>query len=102
MPNIALQAPPRTEDAPVPPGTAPRRPFSPREKQILELVTSGRTRKEVAFDLGIASATVRVLYSRAMANLGRAKREMMARHPTPTRAQGRSSSCGPGISARRA
>jgi DNA-binding NarL/FixJ family response regulator len=45
--------------------------LSPREQQILELVTAGRSQKEVAFDLGLSDATVRVLYSRAMRKLGR-------------------------------
>ncbi len=56
------------------PPPEPRNPLSPRERQILDLVTSGRTHKEVAFDLGLSDATVRVLYSRAMKKLGRAKR----------------------------
>jgi len=45
--------------------------LTPRERQILDLVTGGRTHKEVAFDLGVSDATVRVLYSRAMKKLGR-------------------------------
>jgi len=45
--------------------------LSPREQQILELITAGRSQKEVAFDLGLSDATVRVLYSRAMRKLGR-------------------------------
>jgi DNA-binding NarL/FixJ family response regulator len=56
------------------PPPEPRNPLSPRERQILDLVTGGRTHKEVAFDLGLSDATVRVLYSRAMRKLGRAKR----------------------------
>jgi DNA-binding NarL/FixJ family response regulator len=48
-----------------------RAALSPREQQILELVTAGRSQKEVAFDLGLSDATVRVLYSRAMKKLGR-------------------------------
>jgi hypothetical protein len=55
------------------PKEGPRRPLTPRERQILECVLGGRTRKEVAFDLGIATPTVRVLYSRAMKKLGRAR-----------------------------
>ena len=54
----------------VSPGATPRR-LSPRERQILELITTGRSQKEVAFDLGVSDATVRVLYSRAMKKLGR-------------------------------
>jgi DNA-binding NarL/FixJ family response regulator len=48
--------------------------LTPRERQILDLVTGGRTHKEVAFDLGLSDATVRVLYARAMKKLGRSKR----------------------------
>jgi DNA-binding NarL/FixJ family response regulator len=48
--------------------------LTPRERQILDLVTGGRTHKEVAFDLGVSDATVRVLYARAMKKLGRSKR----------------------------
>ena len=65
-----------------------RNPLSPRERQILDLVTGGRTHKEVAFDLGLSDATVRVLYSRAMKKLGRSKRarvEPVRRTAEPTR-----------------
>ena len=55
-----------------PPGQ--RIPLSPRERQIVDLVTGGRTHKEVAFDLGVSDVTVRVLYARAMKKLGRSKR----------------------------
>ncbi len=51
----------------------PRLPLSPRERQILDAVLAGQTHKEVAFDLGVSNATVRVLYSRAMRKLGRAR-----------------------------
>jgi RNA polymerase sigma factor (sigma-70 family) len=43
--------------------------LSPRERQILTLVNGGKTRKEVAYDLGVTHSTVRVLYSRAMKKL---------------------------------
>jgi DNA-binding NarL/FixJ family response regulator len=46
-------------------------PLSPRERQILDLVMGGRSHKETAFELGVADATVRVLYARAMKKLGR-------------------------------
>jgi len=46
----------------------------PREKQVLDLLATGRTAKEVAFELGNSHATVRVLYSRAMAKLRAARR----------------------------
>ena len=55
--------------------------LSPREHQILELVTAGRSQKEVAFDLGLSDATVRVLYSRAMRKLGRRR----SRRPAESR-----------------
>jgi DNA-binding NarL/FixJ family response regulator len=51
-----------------------RIPLSPRERQIVDLVTGGRTHKEVAFELGVSDVTVRVLYARAMKKLGRSKR----------------------------
>lgn len=54
-------------DQPEPPA------LSPRERQVLDAVLSGSTHKEVAFDLGVAAATVRVLYARAMKKLGRAR-----------------------------
>jgi DNA-binding NarL/FixJ family response regulator len=50
------------------------RPLSPRESQIVRLLDQGRTPKEVAFELGIANATVRVLLSRAVKKGGRAPR----------------------------
>jgi DNA-binding NarL/FixJ family response regulator len=46
------------------------RPLSPREREIVTLVNAGKTRKEVAYDLGVTHSTVRVLYSRAMKKLG--------------------------------
>jgi DNA-binding NarL/FixJ family response regulator len=55
-----------------------RRPkrLSPRERQIVTLIIDGKTRKEVAFDLGIAASTVRVLYSRAMQKLSNQRRPL--------------------------
>jgi DNA-binding NarL/FixJ family response regulator len=50
-----------------------RAPLSPREQQIIGLLAGGRTQKETAYELGVADATVRVLYSRAMKKLGRSK-----------------------------
>ena len=55
------------------PPSSPRLPLTPRERQILDLVLGGRTTKEVAFDLGLSNATVRVLYARAMKKLGRVR-----------------------------
>jgi DNA-binding NarL/FixJ family response regulator len=45
-----------------------------RERQVVELLASGRTRKEVAYALGIAHSTVRVLYARAVKRLERDER----------------------------
>jgi DNA-binding CsgD family transcriptional regulator len=50
-------------------GGAPRA-LSARERQVHEMLGKGRTSKEVAFELGIAAATVRVLQSRARKKLG--------------------------------
>ena len=68
-----LQTIPCFEGWMVVPMEGPSRPLTPRERQIVEGVLGGRTRKEVAYDLGIATPTVRVLYSRAMKKLGRAR-----------------------------
>jgi DNA-binding NarL/FixJ family response regulator len=55
------------------PRTGPRLPLTPRERQVLESVLSGRTHKEVAYDLCVATPTVRVLYARGMKKLGLAR-----------------------------
>jgi DNA-binding CsgD family transcriptional regulator len=49
-------------------------PLSPREGQVLGLIDGGMTSKEVAFQLGVSDATVRVLVSRALRKLGRPRR----------------------------
>ncbi len=41
-----------------------------RERQVLEFAALDRTNKEIAYDLGIAAATVRVLLSRSARKLG--------------------------------
>ena len=63
---------PTTPEVPV--GPTLLRPLSPRESQIVALLDQGHTPKEVAFELGIANATVRVLISRAVKKGGRAPR----------------------------
>ena len=45
------------------------RELTPRERQIVEKLNSGRTPKEVAAELGVGNATVRVLLSRAVKKL---------------------------------
>jgi two-component system response regulator FixJ len=48
-----------------------------RERQVVAGIVSGKTGKEVAFDLGIAHATVRVLLARGYARLGvRSQRQL--------------------------
>jgi two-component system response regulator FixJ len=54
--------------------------LSPRERQVMTLVIDGKTRKQIAFDLGIAHSTVRVLYARAMQKLSNRARPVRRRH----------------------
>jgi DNA-binding CsgD family transcriptional regulator len=54
-------------------GRRPADSLSPREREVVKLIISGKTRKEVAFDLGVADSTVRVLYARAVRKLAEAK-----------------------------
>ena len=35
-----------------------KRPITPREKQVLSLISEGKTAKEIGLDLGIARSTV--------------------------------------------
>jgi DNA-binding NarL/FixJ family response regulator len=56
--------------------------LTPRESEVVDLIMGGRSSKEVAFDLRLSDATVRVLYARAMRKLGRSKR---ARSRVPDR-----------------
>jgi DNA-binding CsgD family transcriptional regulator len=59
----AVAAPPR-EAVNAEGGPAPG--LSPREREVLTLLGRGQTPKEVAFELGIAHSTVRVLRARAI------------------------------------
>jgi DNA-binding CsgD family transcriptional regulator len=43
--------------------------LSPREREVCLLLGSGKTPKEIAFDLKIAASTVRVLMGRARKKL---------------------------------
>jgi two-component system response regulator DesR len=49
-------------------------PLTPREEQVIGLIDRGMTSKEVAYELGVSDATVRVLISRALRKLGRPRR----------------------------
>ena len=54
--------------------------LSPRERQVLASAALGRTNKEIAYDLGIAHATVRVLIARAAQKLrARSRDELLSR-----------------------
>ena len=44
--------------------------LSARERQVAELVSLGRSDKVIAYELGMAHATVRVLVARAARKLG--------------------------------
>ena len=51
-----------------------------RENQVVSLAALGRTNKVIAYELGLAYATVRVLMGRACAKLGASTRsELLAR-----------------------
>lgn len=60
-------------------GRHPKRPsgqgaLSPRERQVLELVASGATNREIASALGLGGETVKTLLARTFAKLGARKR----------------------------
>jgi DNA-binding NarL/FixJ family response regulator len=60
-------------------GRHPQRPsgqnaLSPRERQVLELVASGATNREIATSLGLGGETVKTLLARTFAKLGVRKR----------------------------
>jgi DNA-binding NarL/FixJ family response regulator len=52
-----------------------------RERQVVTCLALGHSTKEVAFALGIADATVRVLLARAAGKLGVRSREALLLHP---------------------
>jgi DNA-binding CsgD family transcriptional regulator len=54
--------------------------LSPREREIVERAVRGDTQKVIAYDLGIAHSTVRVLLARSYRRLGvRSHAELVAR-----------------------
>jgi DNA-binding CsgD family transcriptional regulator len=70
------------ENAPRPPGPAP---LSEREQQVVALAAVGRTNKLIAYELGLAQPTVRVLMARACAKLGvKTRIELVARQRSAT------------------
>ncbi|MGD0679425.1 MAG: LuxR C-terminal-related transcriptional regulator [Polyangiaceae bacterium] len=58
--------------------------LSQRERQVVAYATMGRSNKEIAYDLGIAHSTVKVLLFRARAKLGAKNRaellQILAKH----------------------
>lgn len=66
-----------------PEARARRKGLSERELQIMRQVQAGHTDKEIAYELGLAVSTVRVLVHRATRKLGAAtRREALARFDT--------------------
>jgi DNA-binding CsgD family transcriptional regulator len=51
--------------------------FSERERQVVQLALSGHENKAIAYDLGLATSTVRVLLSRAAAKVGAHSRQTL-------------------------
>ena len=49
--------------------------LAPRERQVVAAAAAGRTNKLIAYELGIADSTVRVLLARAMGRLGASSRQ---------------------------
>lgn len=49
---------------------APEKPFTTREREVLVLAAQGTSNKQIAFELGVSAATVRVLMARAAQKLG--------------------------------
>jgi len=54
-----------------------QRGLTPRERDVVAQVLRGSSNKEIAYDLGIAHATVRVLLHRVMAKFGVQSREAL-------------------------
>jgi DNA-binding CsgD family transcriptional regulator len=54
--------------------------LSPRERELVTLAAAGKTNKEIAHEIGLAHATVRVLLARAAAKLGaKSRRELLVK-----------------------
>jgi DNA-binding CsgD family transcriptional regulator len=68
------------ENAPRPVGPAR---LTTREQQVVALAKLGRTNKFIAYELGLAHSTVRVLMARACAKLGAPTRSALVSIPMP-------------------
>lgn len=65
---------PSAFDSRHPPRSAERGALSPRERELLQLVASGSTNRQIAAELGIGSETVKTLLTRAFVKLGTTRR----------------------------
>jgi len=65
--------------------------LSPREREVLAYAALGHSNKLIAYELGLAHSTVRVLLARASAKLG-----ARGRQETVRRFRARGTQCGPG------
>jgi len=64
--------------APMSSEKANRRPLTPQESNILELIADGKTNKEIALELGLAEKTVKYYVSNLLAKLGMHRRSQAA------------------------
>ena len=64
--------------APMSSDKANRRPLTPQESNILELIADGKTNKEIAVQLGLAEKTVKYYVSNLLAKLGMHRRSQAA------------------------
>jgi two-component system, NarL family, response regulator DevR len=55
-----------------------RRPLTPQETNILDLIADGKTNKEIAVELGLAEKTVKYYVSNLLAKLGMHRRSQAA------------------------
>jgi DNA-binding CsgD family transcriptional regulator len=52
-----------------------RRPFSVREREVVALAVTGHENKDIAYRLGLAYSTIRVLMARAASKIGAKSRQ---------------------------
>ena len=62
--------------------------LSPREQQVVAMAAAGRSNKIIAYELGLAYSTVRVLLARAARRLGvKSRRDIVALHRAHQRSE---------------
>jgi DNA-binding NarL/FixJ family response regulator len=64
--------------APMSSAKGTRRPLTPQETNILDLIADGKTNKEIAVELGLAEKTVKYYVSNLLAKLGMHRRSQAA------------------------